>query len=53
LKLTKRAPAEQIRAQPWSFVSLALTMGIAAGFLMRYKTARKALKFYLSARKLA
>ena len=51
--LTKRAPAEQIRSQPWSFVSLALTMGIAAGFLMRYKTARKALKLYFSARKLA
>jgi membrane protein len=46
------APGRQIRLQPWSFVGLALSAGIAAGLLIRYKILRKGLKLYLTARKL-
>ena len=42
---------EQIKKQPWSFVGLALTMGLAAGAMVRIKTLRKALKAYMFIRK--
>ena len=42
------APLERIKARPWSFVGLALTIGVAAGVLVRFKTARKVLRFYLA-----
>lgn len=45
------APAEHVRAQPWSFVGLALAAGMTAGLLMRFKGLRKALRLYLIARR--
>src|SRR5262249_5335462 len=35
------APLQRIRSEPWSFVGLALTVGVAAGVLLRFKTVRK------------
>jgi membrane protein len=46
------APLEQVRARPLSFVGLALTAGVAAGLLLKVRTLRKALKWYLVARRL-
>jgi membrane protein len=46
------APGETIRARRWSFVGLALTMGMVAGVLLRFKTLRKALKFYTAAQRI-
>ena len=42
------APLERIKAQPWSFVGLALTIGVAAGFLLRFKTVRRLAGFYFA-----
>jgi ElaB/YqjD/DUF883 family membrane-anchored ribosome-binding protein len=47
----QRAPIEHVRAEPWSFVGLALAMGLAAGILIRFKTARRALRWYLAIRR--
>ncbi len=38
---------QQVQQNPWSFVVLALATGVAVGVLMRFKPARKALKYYL------
>lgn len=46
-----RAPVEQIRSQPWSFVLAGLGAGLAAGFFMKARTARKLLKYYLAVRR--
>ena len=46
LTFPRRPPLEQIKGEPWSFVGLALTMGIAAGLMFRIKTLRKAVKAY-------
>jgi len=46
-----RAPAEHIRAQPWSFVGLALITGVAAGFLLKFKTLRRAVSLYAALRR--
>jgi membrane protein len=51
LTFPRRPPIEQIKAEPWSFVGLALTMGIAAGLMFRVKTLRKAVKAYTFVRK--
>jgi hypothetical protein len=53
LSLPRRPPLEQIKAEPWSFVGLALTVGVAAGLVFRMKAVRKALKVYGFARKFA
>lgn len=48
---TRPAPGEMISAQPWSFLALALTVGVAAGLLLRFKGVRKALRIYLLVRR--
>jgi len=51
MRVPRTPPVEQIKNQPWSFVGLALTMGLAAGAMVRIKTLRKALKAYMFVRK--
>jgi hypothetical protein len=46
------SPGERIQAQPWSFIGLALTLGLTVGLLWRYKTLRKAARVYLLVRKI-
>ncbi len=48
---SRRAPAEQIQAQPWSFMGLAFVLGLTAGLLFRVRTVRKGLRLYLLARR--
>jgi membrane protein len=43
-----RAPLERIKARPWSFVGLALAVGIAAGVMLRFKTLRRIAGFYFA-----
>ncbi len=45
------APGEAILAQPWSFITLALTMGVAAGLLLRVVGLRRALRILLLVRR--
>ncbi len=47
-----KSPGERMRAQPWSFVVLALATGLACGILLRYRGARKLLRTYLGVRHL-
>ena len=47
------SPVGRIKAQPYSFVGLALSAGIAAGVLLRFKSLRKALKVFASVQHLA
>ena len=41
------APLERVQQHPWPFLALALGTGLAVGALLRFKLARRALKFYL------
>ncbi len=45
------APAEMIQAQPWTFLALAFTGGLAAGLLLRFIGWRKTFRLYLMARR--
>jgi hypothetical protein len=45
------SPGERIRAQPWSFVGLALVTGVAAGLFWKVKTLRKAARLYFAVRR--
>jgi hypothetical protein len=47
------SPMASIKAQPYSFVGLALSAGIAAGVLLRVKSLRKAIKVFASIQHLA
>lgn len=42
------APLERIKSQPWSFIGLALTLGVAAGVLLRFKTLRRLAGLYFA-----
>jgi len=46
LTFPRRPPMEQIKVEPYSFIGLALIMGVAAGLMFRVKTLRKAVKAY-------
>jgi hypothetical protein len=46
-----RAPGRHVKSEPWSFIALALGAGVTAGFLLRFKTLRKALGGYLLLRR--
>jgi hypothetical protein len=50
--LRRVAPIERIQAQPWGFVAMAVTLGVGAGLLLRFKGLRKALGLYLAVRKI-
>lgn len=43
---------QRVEQHPYSFVILALATGVAAGALMRFRFARRALKYYLIFRRL-
>ena len=45
------APLERIQAHRGSFVSLAVTAGVAATLLWKFKFLRKALRAYVTARR--
>lgn len=47
-----KPPLEQIQRRPWSFLTMALGAGLAAGIFFKFKTARKLFKWYVLARKL-
>lgn len=44
-------PLAYIREEPWSFIGLALTAGLAAGLGFRFRFVRKAVAVYFTARK--
>jgi len=46
------APLEQVRARPYSFVGLAVAAAVAAGLLLKFRTLRKGVKWYLAGRHL-
>ncbi|HVV00863.1 MAG TPA: hypothetical protein VHH88_05840, partial [Verrucomicrobiae bacterium] len=52
LTAMRRPPGERIKKEPWSFVGLALAMGVAAGVMLRFKSLRRALKVYSFVRRL-
>jgi hypothetical protein len=45
-------PLDRIRAEPWTFIGLALATGIAAGVLWKFRSFRKALRVYSVVRRL-
>jgi hypothetical protein len=47
----ENAPGSRIRAEPWTFIGLGFALGIAAGLTLKFKPLRKALRFYLLARR--
>ena len=47
-KVNVLSPVGRIKAEPYSFVGLALSMGLATGVLLRFKSLRKAVKLISS-----
>jgi hypothetical protein len=45
-------PLEQVRVHPWSFVVLALSAGVFAGLLLRFRGVRRLLGAYVAVRRI-